>query len=67
MNLLEYLKLRNISFEDILKKKLKTAMDLPFNNRTDYGNSIKTKLTNTISISNPKFWPKKGYSEKKIK
>jgi len=64
MNLLEYLKLRNISFEDILKKKLKTAMDLPFNNRTDYGNSIKTQLADTISISNPKCWPKKGYSEK---
>ena len=64
MNILEYLRINNISFDDILEKKIKKdGTILPYNNRTDYGNSIKTKLADKISISRPKFWPKRGYLE----
>ena len=64
MNITEYLRLNNISIEELIEKKIKKeSIIIPFNNRTNYGNSIKTTLADKISISNPKFWPKKGYFE----
>ena len=66
MNIAEYLRLKNIPIDEIVEKKLKKeSIIIPFNNRTSYGNNIKTTLADKISISNPKFWPKKGYFEMK--
>tara|TARA_B100000524_G_C23437672_1_gene293962 strand:- start:38 stop:244 length:207 start_codon:yes stop_codon:yes gene_type:complete len=66
MNLLEYLRLHNISIDDVFeRKKLKKGNILPFNNRAENGYNIKTNLVDKISISNPKFWPKKGFFESK--
>ena len=45
-------------------KEFRKKVEKPYNNRTIYGNSIKTHLADKISISKPKKWPVKGYFEK---
>ncbi len=66
MNIVEYLRKNDISVDEVIDRKLKEKpIKLPFNNRSYYGGNIKTKIADKISISNPKFWPKKGYFEKK--
>ena len=64
MYISEYLRQNNISIDELIEKKVKKeSIIIPFNNRTSYGNNIKTKLADKISITKPKFWPKKGYFE----
>ena len=68
MNLKEYFKSKDVSYKITDKNSIKIIKivknnTLPYNNRTVYGNCIKKELTTPISISKPKFWPKKGYYE----
>lgn len=65
MNLKEYYASKGISEENLLKMLLKNKSnkELPLNNRAINGNNIKKELTNKISVTNPKFWPEKGFYE----
>ena len=68
MNLEEYFKNNNIKYTIADNKVIKfkiidKSTQLPYNNKTIYGNCIKKNLTPNVSISKPKFWPEKGYYE----
>ncbi len=63
MNIGEYIMLRKYPYDKKVNKSDK-KVEKPYNNRTIYGNSIKTHLADKISISKPKKWPVKGYFEK---
>ena len=65
MNLKEYYAKKGISEENLLKMflKEKSKKGLPLNNRAINGYNIKEELTKKISITNPKFWPERGFYE----